>query len=303
MRLKEVFEKTVAFFKEKKVIHTPRLDAELIISYALNCSRMDIYLKYDQPLTESEVNKCRELVMRRSQGEPLAYICGEKEFFGFPFNVNKSVLIPRPETEHIIEKAEEWVNNLSLNVLNIQINPMEIHILDLGTGSGCIAISLAKRIPNARILGVDISNEAINLARENAEINGVSDRVSFIQADASNTREMSQFILNFFKGKIDILVSNPPYISIDDLRVEASVKKYEPHEALFAKNEGLFFLLEWSAGYVDYLNKHSICLFEFGCGQSLKLKKHFENLGVFEKIEILKDLSGKDRIICGEKNG
>lgn len=285
MKLKEVLDKTTQFFKDKKV-DSPRLDAELLLAHGLGLQRIQLYLKFDQPLSEDELAKLRELVRRRVQGEPVAYILESKEFFGYSFKVNSAVLIPRPETEHIVEAALEWIKQ----------NPQEnYNIVDLGTGSGCIGLTLLKKLPNSRLIAIDISEDALRVARENAVALEVAERVQFIQADAS--------ALEMQPPSIDILVSNPPYISSEDQDVEENVKKFEPETALFAKEQGLRFLYEWSAKYAPQLNEKAIVLMEMGMTQGSQMQKHFEELKVFSKVDIIKDLASLDRVIRGVKNG
>lgn len=285
MKLKEVLDKSTQFFKDKK-LESPRLDAELLLAHALKLERIQLYLKFDQPLSDEELSACRELVRRRAQGEPVAYIMENKDFYGSTFKVNSSVLIPRPETEHLVEKVLQWVEE----------NPQgNYNIVDLGTGSGCIGLTLLKKIPNSRLTAVDISEQALDVAKANAENLSVADRVDFVQADAGTMdREL---------GKIDILVSNPPYIASDDNDVEDNVKKFEPSTALFAKDNGLAFLRDWSSKFAPFLNEKAIVVMEMGMGQGSEMKRHFEQLKVFSKVDVVKDLSGLDRVIRGEKNG
>jgi len=286
MKLKEVLDKTIQFFKDKN-IDSPRLDAELLFAHGLKLpQRIQLYLKFDQPVTEEELATCRELVRRRVQGEPVAYILGTKEFFGYSFKVTPAVLIPRPETEHIVEAALKWA----------QDENSEYNIVDLGAGSGCIGLTLLKKLPNAKLVSVDISENALEVAKANAESLGVSDRVRFVLADAADADKVAA-------GKIDILVSNPPYIASDDKDVEENVKKFEPEIALFAPENGLRFLIDWSKKYTPFLAKKSIVLMEMGMSQGPAMKKAFEDLGVFETVNIIKDLSGLDRIVRGVKNG
>jgi release factor glutamine methyltransferase len=286
MKLKEVLDKTIQFFKDKN-IDSPRLDAELLFAHGLKLSqRIQLYLKFDQPVTEEELTVCRELVRRRVQGEPVAYILGTKDFFGLSFKVTPAVLIPRPETEHIIEAALKWAED----------KEAEYNIVDLGAGSGCIGLTLLTKLPNAKLVSVDISEPAIEVAKANAESLGVSERVRFVLADAADADKVAA-------GKIDILVSNPPYIASDDKDVEENVKKFEPEIALFAPENGLGFLIGWSKKYSPFLAKKSIVLMEMGMSQGPAMKKAFEDLAVFETVNVIKDLSGLDRIIRGVKNG
>ncbi len=286
MKLKEVLDKTTQFFKDKK-LESPRLDAELILAFALKLERIQLYLKFDQPLSEQEMNTCRELVRRRAQGEPVAYILGSKEFYGYSFRVGPAVLIPRPETEHIVESALEWAKT--------QRNDHAFNILDLGTGSGCIGLTLLKKLPMSRLIAVDISEPALEIAKANAESLSVADRVQFLCADVSR--------LDMEIPKIDILVANPPYIASDDLDLEENVKKFEPENALFADENGLGFLRKWSKKTVPFLNEDAIVLMEMGMNQGADMTEHFKSLGVFSKVDVIKDLAGLDRVIRGVKNG
>lgn len=286
MTLKEVLDKTIQFFKDKQ-IETPRMDAELLLTKALNLSsRMDLYLKFDQPLKENEVILCREFVKRRSQGEPVAYITGEKGFFGLNFIVNKSVLIPRPETELIVETALNWIERHEIE------NP---EILDLGTGSGCIIISLLAKLPHAHGVAVEKSVEAMEVAKQNAEKLGVSSRIIFVNKDVLQT--------DFEKESFDLILANPPYIAQDDQRVEKDVKAFEPATALFAEQNGKADLYAWSQLSAPWLKKKAIMLFEMGFEQGPEMLKHFDQLSTFQDNKILKDLSGNDRVVAGEKNG
>ena len=243
MKLQEVLEKTIQFFKDKK-LDTPRLDAELIISHVLKCQRIELYLKYDQPLKKEEVDLSREFVVRRSKGEPVAYLTGQKDFYGFTFLVNKNVLIPRPETEHLVEDTLEWIEKN-------EKSDQPIWIADLGAGSGCVGLSLLKKLPNAKLLSLEISAEACEAIRMNAEKLGVSDRLILIQQDVSL---VSQDVLlkNEISG-FDVVVSNPPYIAKDDLNVQESVKIFEPHLALFAENNGMQLIEKWSQHFVQFM--------------------------------------------------
>lgn len=285
MKLKEVLDKTTQFFKDKN-LDSPRLDAELLLGHGLNLERIQLYLKFDQPLSEEELFRCRELVRRRAQGEPVAYILEHKEFYGLNFKVNKNVLVPRPETEHVVEAALDWAKgDLDKNY----------QILDLGTGSGCIGLTLLTKLANSHLIAVDISESAIDVARENAKDLGVLDRVQFIHADAD------QLAVNL--PKIDILVANPPYVAIDDPGLEENVKKFEPEKALFAGQNGLLFLRKWASKYAEDLNENAIMLMEMGMGHGDEMRQHFRSLNVFSKVDVIKDLASLDRVIRGVKNG
>ncbi len=293
MKLKEILDKTTAFFRDKK-IDSPRLDAELLLAHGLKLERIQLYLRFDQPMKEDELVVLRELVRRRAAGEPVAYILGYRDFYKSRFEVNSAVLIPRPETEHIVEETLKWV-----------ADPNEsLGLIDLGCGSGCIGLSLLKELPNARLIAVDISEKAIEVARRNAEALGLSDRVLFVHADALR----SDLIMSNYKEftgleKVSVLVSNPPYIAHQDPDVEVNVKKFEPNTALFADDEGLALLKAWSAQYAPFMAKKGLVLMEMGLHQGRAMKDHFFSLNKFNEINVIKDLSGHDRVIRGVING
>lgn len=293
MKLKEILDKTTQFFKEKH-IDSPRLDAELLLAHGLKLERMQLYLKFDQPMGEAELATCRELVRRRVQGEPVAYILGHKYFFGYNFMVNPAVLIPRPETEHIVEATLEWA----------QDKDAEYTIVDLGSGSGCIGQTLLKKLPNAKLVAVDASEQALEVANANADALELTNRIQFLHADASDVDRVLATVKEFTgAGQIHILVSNPPYIASDDKDVEENVKKFEPEIALFAPENGLKFLRDWSQKYSPFLADKAIVLMEMGMTQGPVMKAHFEGLGVFNKVDVIKDLASLDRVIRGVKNG
>jgi release factor glutamine methyltransferase len=283
MILKDVLTKSIQFFKDKK-IESYRLDAELLISSALKIPRISLYLKYEQPLNEAEVQLCRDYVRRRSLGEPVAYIVQEKGFFGQVFFVQPGVLVPRPETEHLVELVLDFISKNKIE------NP---RILDLGCGSGCVGLSILKQLPTATLVAIDISEVAFQTTQKNSERLDLTDRVQVIQAD------VDQF--NFSDlGLFDCVVSNPPYIDKDDLQVQKSVVQFEPHQALFADEKGLSFLKNWTKLGLKVLNKTGLMAFEMGHEQGLVMKNYFESLDVFSDVQVVKDLAEKDRIIKGE---
>jgi release factor glutamine methyltransferase len=286
MKLKEVLDRTVQFFKDKN-IETPRLDTEILLTEALGYkNRVDLYLKFDQPLKDEELSRSREFVRRRSQGEPVAYIIGKKDFYGFTFHVNDSVLIPRPETELLVEEAINWAKKNQVE------NPK---VLDMGCGSGCIGISFLKKVPGAQLIAVDKSAEALEVAKQNATLLEVDGRAEFILSDSMD--------LKFDPSTFDIILANPPYIAEDDPDVQAEVKAYEPEIALFAQESGFQALKGWSSNAKGWLKAKSLMGFEMGATQGPQMKKTFEGLQVFSKVFILKDLAALDRHIIGEKNG
>lgn len=293
MKLKEILDKTTAFFRDKK-IESPRLDAELLLAHGLKLERIQLYLRFDQPMKDDELTVLRELVRRRASGEPVAYILGYRDFFGHRFQVNSNVLIPRPETEHIVEDVIAWAKDKN----------EKFGFVDLGCGSGCIGLSLLKEFPEARLAAVDLSAAALEVAQKNAEALEVADRVRFLNSDAANATAVMSAYKDFVgKDKVDALISNPPYIAHNDPQVEENVKKFEPNSALYADNEGLALLKSWSDIYSKHLSSDGIMLMEMGMSQGPSMKEHFSGLKIFNEISVIKDLSGHDRVIRGVTNG
>lgn len=282
MKLKDVFEKSVQFFKDKK-IETARLDAEILISSVLKIDRLQIYLKFDQPLSELEIQKCRDVLKRRSLGEPVAYIVGEKGFYREIFKVGDGVLIPRPETEQLVEEALKHINENNI------VNPL---VLDLGAGSGCIGLSIIKNLSNAKLVAIEKSPEAFKYLKLNTEGLALADRSELLNQDVMVYTANEQF---------DVIVANPPYIAHNDPAVEANVKNYEPGAALFSLNNGLEDIFNWSKKFKQFLKPNGLILIEMGYQQGESVESYFTSLG-YHQIKILKDLSGLDRIIKANNN-
>ncbi|MFP5518652.1 MAG: peptide chain release factor N(5)-glutamine methyltransferase [Bdellovibrionia bacterium] len=283
MKLNEVLQRTTQFFKEKK-FDSPRLDAELILSHGLKLDRVQLYLKFDQPLAEDELEMLRGLVKRRVSGEPVAYILGYKDFYGNRFIVNEHTLIPRPETEELVEYVERWAQKN-----NIQ----DPQVIDLGAGTGCVGLSILNALSgNSKLWSLDISEGAIATAKKNAEQMGLTERSEFVIGNATD--------LITSAPQADIIVANPPYIDIEDPEVQKEVKQFEPHSALFAPSQGLGFLQDWSKVYSQKLNKPGLMIMEMGYQQGPIMKDYYQRLGIFKEVSVIKDLSGHDRFITGE---
>ncbi|WP_456457232.1 peptide chain release factor N(5)-glutamine methyltransferase [Thermovibrio sp.] len=258
---------------------SPRLDAELLLVHSLKLKdRVELYVNFDRPLTEREVEEYRQLIIRRVKGEPVAYITGKKEFFGFEFKVKRGVLIPRPETETLVEEA-----------LKLLKGKKGQRIVDVGTGSGCIAITVCKLTKGEnRVIGVDISKEALKVAKENAK--RLKCQVQFVRTS----------LLKGLKGPFDAIISNPPYIGIGDKRVEREVVKYEPAVALFAGRTGLELIEKLIRDSYGKLRKGGFLALEFGEGQGKEVRELLVKAG-FKEVKIRKDLSGKERVGIGVK--
>lgn len=269
-------------YLQKYRIESPRLNAELLLAEILNCKRLDLYLLYDRPLSKDELITYREFLKRRSKREPLQYITGSVEFYGLRFAVNKSVLIPRPETELLVE-----------SVLNSFSEENNIRILDIGVGSGNISISILKNKSTATALGIDVSKSVLTLAETNAKKNSVDDRLKLLKHDIFKD---DTSVL----GKFDLIISNPPYISQSDYEMlEPELKVYEPSSALTDHADGYSFYKRIISVYKNLLTRGGKLFFELGKDQKQKVKEDMESAG-FININITKDYSQIDRIISGE---
>jgi len=260
-------------------IPSARLDAEVLLSFCMNCDRLDFYKNPDMPISETKLSAFRNLIARRLQWEPVAYITGRKEFWSFTLEVNNSVLIPRPDTEIIVEEA--------LNICR-KIDSPEIKILDIGTGSGAIAIALALEITGAKVVATDISEAALNLAQKNAVTLGLKDKIDFRQGNLFESVE----------GLFDIIVCNPPYISAKDYeKLPAGVKDYEPREALWAGKSGLEFYEKFTYQAAGFLQKNGWLLLEIGAKQEAGVRGIMEATGFYDSIEMSTDYAGLPRVI------
>ena len=263
---------------KKAGVPEPELDAWYLFSECFQITRAEYFLKQTEKIEETDVQKktWEQYLKRRSEREPLQYILGTQEFMGFSFLVNPSVLIPRQDTEILVEKA--------LSVLN----PGD-HVLDMCTGSGCILLSLAKMKKLGRAVGVDISSEAIQTAGKNAE---------YLQADA-------EFILSDLFDQMDrrdrfqVIVSNPPYITAEERKeLMPEVAEHEPGLALFGGEDGLYFYRRMIREAGNFLTEGGSLLVEIGCRQAEAVQKMFQENG-YEKIEVIQDLAGLDRVVAG----
>lgn len=286
LRIKDVLEKTTQFFREKG-IESARLDTELLISSALKWERLKLYLNYDYPLSEEELAACRELVRRRASGEPVAYILGKKDFYKHSFIVNPAVLIPRPETELLVEGTIRWLNE------NCVESPARF--VDFGTGSGCIGLSIAAEVEGSQWLGVDKSPQAIEVAQTNAMELGLTDRSHFLVSDVAELE--AEKVTEILGDVPDAVVANPPYIAVNDPEVDPSVRRFEPDEALFSGADGLEHIRIWEVKAAELVRPGGLVIFEIGYKQGPIAHEIFSSSGRFEDIQILKDYSGFDRFV------
>ncbi len=278
----EILRRTSEYFREKGVAE-PRASAEVLLAHALKMGRLDLYLKHDQPLSPEEVARFRALVARRREGEPVAYLTGQKEFWSLTFKVTPAVLIPRPETEILVEAALAAARGPGF--------PGEAAWgLDLGAGSGAVVVALARELPETRWVAVDISGAALAVARENAENHGVAGRITLLQTDlVSGLKEASRFAL---------LVANLPYIPEGDWPgLARDIRDYEPKGALLAGKDGLKLLRPLAAQAHGLLAPGGFLALEVGPGQAGQVAGLLEKTAAYEEIGLRRDYHGVNRVI------
>lgn len=253
-----------------------RADAELLLLHILGKDKAWLMAHLDEDLAANTAARYLELLERRSKGEPVQYITGETEFYGLPFRVTRDVLIPRPETEHLVERIQLLAGRFAAP-----------RIVDVGTGSGAIAVALAHHLPHAQITAVDLSAPALAIAEENAKRNGVA--VRFLEGD---------LLAPVAGERFDLVVSNPPYVpSADRATLSVEVRDYEPALALFAGEDGLEVYRSLIPAAFDALNPGGLVVLEIGYGQSPAITGLLARSG-FEQIEFIPDLQGIPRVAC-----
>lgn len=270
---------------ESAGIEDARLCAELLLAKALGCRRIELYTQFERSPSDEHRAAYRELVRAAADHKPIAYLIGSKEFYSLEFQVTPDVLIPRPETELLVEKALCWCKE----------HPAERHeILDVGTGSGCIAVAIAKRLATARVIASDISPAALLVAKANAAKHGVSERVQIVEANLLDFPADAPLP----PGGFDVIVSNPPYISEDDRdSVQESVARYEPAVALYSADGGLAAYHGIAAGLARVLKAGGTLIVEVGAGQAQAVSDLFTNSGGLELVGRFKDLAGMERAL------
>ena len=271
-------------------VERPENDAEWLLSFVLNCKRLELFLMPDKVLTAEQTERLRTLSVRRAQREPLQYLIGEVDFFGQELTVDKRVLIPRPETEELVYQVrgyleEKFCKEPSGSPAIAHEEQKSLAILDLGTGSGAIAIALASLFPNIKLTAVDCSSEALAVAEENSVKNNVRDRISFIQSDWFKTVD----------GTFDLIISNPPYVSDEEYRsLQPEVRCFEPKLALTAEDKGLADLKYILSKAPAYLKRGGLLVMETGCTQHAALRAYAQTLG-YAKTQSTLDLSHRER--------
>lgn len=288
MTVLEALQKGAEYLGRKEV-ESPRLQVEWLLANLLQMPRLQVWLNHDRQLTEAQVEALRAGIKRRGNREPLQHILGTAAFCGREFKVDRRVLVPRPETELLAEEGWKWLNDKAKH------GEEQPKVLDLGTGSGCLAITLACECPLAAVLATDVSPEALALARENAQTLGVTERVEFRCGEGLSPLAAGECF--------DLLITNPPYIpsaEIDQLQPE--VRDFDPRLALDGGSDGLTIYRSLAAGAARHLKSGGRLMAEFGDGQGPQLREVFAGRG-WRVEALLQDFSGRERILIARPPG
>jgi len=275
--IREVLNWTRGYFEDAGIVQ-PRLEAEILLAHALDVDRLHLYMAPDKPLTSDERSRYRHVVKERRSGTPLQHVIGEVNFYGLRFRVDRRTLIPRSETEELLDQ-----------VIKRAPRDRDIRCLDLGTGTGVIAVCMARYLPRAEVIAVDVSPTALSAARENAALNEVGDRIEFIESDWFDQVE----------GQFDFIATNPPYIRSDELSdLAPEVKDHEPAVALDGGPDGLEKIRQIAAGLQAHLRPDGVVLMEIGHRQGNHAKQILESAGL-DDVHVERDIAEKDRFVVG----
>ena len=277
--IKSILDSGIKILSENQSIENRRLDSEVLLTHILNCKRIDLIINKDKILSENETDTFYELIKKRKNNMPISYITKHREFMSLDFFVDEGILIPRPETELLVEEIIEHFKN-----------SIDISILDLCTGSGAICVSLAHYIKSAKLTAVDKYGVCIDVAKKNAVRNCVDDRVTFLKSNV-----LSDFNL---QKSFDCIVSNPPYIKSTTLpSLPKDVKEYEPEYALDGGDDGLIFYRKIVDIATHTLTDNGLLAFEIGYDQGEAVSKLM--IESFHNVQVIKDLAGNDRVVSG----
>ena len=284
--ISEAINEGSARLREAGVVHE-RLDASLLLGHVTGLDRTRLLTRSDEHVDETCYREYLAHIEQRAAGQPLQYLIGRQEFYGLHFIVTPDVLIPRPETEFLIDRVIKAVQELNLK------SPL---IADIGTGSGCIAVTLAKQLPDARLIATDLSSAALNVARTNAALNRVADRIEFVEGDL-----VTPFAERGSDFCVDVLASNPPYVPDDNREtLQREVRDWEPGIALFGGIDGLDFYRRLAAEGSRHLKPGSLVILEIGFSQLEQIQEIFKG-GPLELLDITRDLQGIPRTLCLRK--
>lgn len=284
LKLLEILQRSTAWLKERGC-ESARLDAELLIAHGLGVGRLDLYLQFDRPVSPAEAQTLRGLVRERGRGVPVAYLVGTRGFWSLDLAVTPAVLVPRPETEHLVAVA----------LLALRAAPAP-RFVDVGTGSGCVAVAVLHELPQARAHATDLSGAALEVARGNAQRHGVLERLSLHPGDLLEPLRRSEDW-----GRLDAVLSNPPYIVRGDPSVEAAVHAHEPHEALYVPGDDpLEVAMRLSTQALEALAPGGLLALEVGAGSAATACERLEVAG-WEEPTAWADLAGIDRIVSARR--
>ncbi|MFA5423687.1 MAG: peptide chain release factor N(5)-glutamine methyltransferase [Phycisphaerae bacterium] len=274
------------YFTEKG-IDSPRLSTEMLLSYVLGLKRIELYTNFSQPVAKPQLDKLRELVKRAGENEPIAYLTGRSEFYSLEMTVTRDCLIPRPETELLVERSVELLRKRSGKQL----------VCDLCTGCGCIAVAIAKNFLDAQIVATDISDEALKIALQNAQKHKVDERISFLLGDL-----FEPIIPELDKYKFDLVVCNPPYVTSGEYEtLEPNVKNFEPPQALLGGRDGLDVYRKICEQVEKFLKPDAALVLEIGYSQGNSVKELLDETALFSEISLEKDFQNNDRIVTASK--
>jgi release factor glutamine methyltransferase len=271
-----------ADYLKEKGVESGRLDAEHLLAHVVGVGRLQLYLDFERPLTSAELDGFRPLLKRRAAREPLQYIIGRQPFRELDLEVEPGVLIPRPETEVLVEEVLAW--------LSTRASSEDVTALDVGAGAGAICLSLAHEGSIARVIAVEVADQALEVARRNRDSAQLSDRVDL--------RRGSLFEPLSDGEVFDVIVSNPPYVpEVDEASLEPEVRDWEPRDALFAGQDGLDVLRQITTGARAHLKPGGLLALEVGAGQPATVAALIADTGQYEEIRILRDYAGKERFV------
>jgi release factor glutamine methyltransferase len=273
---------------EQKGIDSPRLSSELLLSHVLELTRIELYTKFDKPVAKEQLTRLRELVKRAADHEPIAYLIGRTEFYSLELEITPDCMIPRPETELLAERAIEFLRKRS----------GQQFVCDLCTGSGCIAVAIAKNHPETMITATDICESALKAAATNIEKHDLKQNITLLCGDL-----FDPIVPQMDVSKFDLIVSNPPYVSSAEYdKLETNVKDYEPKLALYAGADGLDVYRRICERIDQFLKPDSALMLEIGYAQGPAVRELLEKTGCFSEIIIEKDDQDNDRIVTATKN-
>ena len=274
------------YFTQKSV-DSPRVSAEMLLSHVLKLERIELYMHFDRPVSPDDLATLRGLVKRASDHEPVAYLVGRTGFYSLDIEVSAACLIPRPETEQLVELAIEFLRG----------REAPRYMLDLCTGSGCIAVAIAKGVPDVKVIATDICDEALNVAARNVEYHQLTEIVHLLCGDL-----FTPIIEGLDETRFDLIVSNPPYISTDEYgKLDKNVKDYEPQKALLAGDKGMDVYQRMIADVDQHLKPDGALMLEIGYQQGEDIKELLESSNTFSEIEVKKDFAKNDRIAIAKK--